>query len=295
VVKHRPRRLLALLVGSVVVLAAATTAALEHVDGAATIGAPADRISPPGVALLVSDSAWLGLKNYAAIDAVQGFDHMLDLGSCRRRVARSCTNYDDHVPITMYEEIAWRGRTTTTLIVATGYNDGEHNFVSDFEQIIQLTRSLGYERVVWLTLRDDVAYRSPGGLGFGQVFSNNNATLKALVASGNYPEVTIADWSTYANDHPEWFATDGIHVRRAGPWAAADYISRKMAFIEGRACAQPVAFGQAVQNPCPDPDVTGLQADLDSLYPVGEPFPADQFFIEWEGQSSWPDPPWWAN
>jgi hypothetical protein len=283
------------VVGAIVVLLAATSAALERVDEAATISAQAERLSPPGVALLVSDSAWLGLKNYAAIDAVQGFDHTLDLGSCRRRVATSCRNYDDHVPITMYEEIVLRGRTTSTLIVATGYNDSDHNFVSDFELIIQLTRSLGYERVVWLTLRDDVTYRSPGGFGFGEVFSNNNATLKALVASGDYPEVTIADWSTYANAHPEWFATDGIHVRRAGPWAAADYISRKMAFIEQKPCAQPLALGQTVQNPCPDPDITGLQADLDSLYPIGEPFPADQFYIEWEGQSSWPNQPWWAD
>lgn len=294
VAKCHPRRVGALLVGAVAVLAVANAAALERVDEAATISVQAHRMAPPTVALLVSDSAWLGLKNYAAIDAVQGFDHTLDLGSCRRRVSTSCRNYDDHVPITMYEEIALRGRTTSTLIVATGYNDGDHNFVSDFELIIQLTRSLGYERVVWLTLRDDVAYRSPGGLGFGEVFSNNNATLKALVASGSYPEVTIADWSSYANSHPEWFATDGIHVRRAGPWAAADYISRKMAFIERRPCAQPLATGQRVQNPCPDPDYTGLQVDLDSLYPIGDPFPTDQFFIEWEGQSSWPNPPWWA-
>ena len=25
--------------------------------------------------------------------------------------------------------------------------------------------------------------------------------------------------------------------------------------------------------------------------PIGEPYPADDFFIEWEGHSSWPSPP----
>lgn len=279
------------------VLVTATVTAVdapERVDDAATASGEAQRLEPSDVALLVSDSAWLGLKNYAAIDAIQGFDHMLDLGSCRRRVSPSCMNYNDHVPITLYEEIAWRGRTTSTLIVATGYNDSDHNFVSDFERIVGLTRSLGYERVVWLTLRDDVTYRSPGGFGFGEVFSNNNDTLKELVASGDYPEVIVADWSTYANDHPEWFAADGIHVRRAGPWAAADYISRKMAFLDARPCPQPRQFGGVAQNPCPDPDATGLQADLDSLYPVGEPYPSDVFSIEWAGRSSWPAPAWWA-
>jgi len=294
-VNRRSVRVAALCAAGLVGLTAASVAAYERVDEAATISVQADRVSPPGVALLVSDSAWLGLKNYAAVDAVQGFDHTLDLGSCRRRVTTSCTNYDDHVPITMYEEIAVRGRTTSTLIVATGYNDSDHNFLGDFKLIIELTRSLGYERVVWLTLRDDVTYRSPGGLGFGKVFSNNNATLQTLIASGEYPEVTIADWSTYANAQPEWFAKDGIHVRRAGPWAAADYISRKMAFIERRPCPQPTAPGQRIQNPCPDPDVTGLQADLAALYPVGQPYPDDQFFLEWEGHSSWPNPPWWVG
>lgn len=282
------------LAGTVLV-GAASIAAIEDVDRAASVSVSADRLEVPDVALLVSDSAWLGLKNYAAVDAIQGFDHMLDLGSCRRRLSTSCTNYDDHVPITMYEEIAWRGPTTSTLIVATGYNDSDHDFVSDFQQIIDLTRSFSYERVVWLTLRDDVGYRSPGGLGFGEAFSKNNATLKSLVASGHYPEVVVADWSTYANTHSEWFAADGIHVRRAGPWAAADYISRKMAFLDGRACPQPLRPLEAAQNPCPDPDATGLQADINALYPVGRPYPSDDFYIEWSGRSSWPVAPWWAR
>ena len=36
-------------------------------------------------------------------------------------------------------------------------------------------------------------------------------------------------------------APDGIHVRESGPWAAADYLSRKLAFLDGRACPNPTA------------------------------------------------------
>ncbi len=282
---------LGLVAGGLVAVAATA----ERLAAPADVTRPAERLDPPGVALLVSDSAWLGMKNYASIDAIQGFENQLDLGSCRRRVKLSCRNYNGHVPITLLEEIEWRGRTTSTLIVATGYNDSDRNFVSDFEQIIAATRSYGYERVVWLTLRDDVTYTSPGAEGFAEVFSNNNATLRELAASGAYPELVVADWSTYANAHDEWFAGDGIHVRQAGPWAAADYISRKMAFLDGRPCAQPLRAGEPVPDPCPDPDVTGLQADLESLYPIGESFPRDDFYLEWEGQSSWPGPPWWQE
>lgn len=292
---RRIRRLAVLAVVGAAVMAAASARAIDRVDEAATVSVQAVRLSPPGVALLVSDSAWLAIKNYAAVDAVQGFNHTLDLGSCRRRVSPSCVNYDGHIPITLYEEVAVRGRTTNTLIVATGYNDSDHNFTSDFEQIIDLTRSLGYERVVWLTLRDNVTYRSPGGLGYAQVFANNNATLASLIATGDYPEVMVADWANYANAHSAWFSSDGIHLSRTGIWAAADYISRKMAFIELRPCPVPTTPGQPVQNPCPDPDVTGFQAALTALYPVGQPYPPDAFYLEWSGRGSWPAAPWWAT
>ncbi|MEO6652178.1 MAG: hypothetical protein ABIP17_05910 [Ilumatobacteraceae bacterium] len=99
---------------------------------------------------------------------------------------------------------------------------------------------------------------------------------------GTYPEMVIADWSTYNRDRPEWFAPDGIHLRRAGPWAVGDYISRKTASLDDRPCPQPVRPGKTASNPCPDPDTTGPIADLDALYPIGEPYPREPFLLEFE-------------
>jgi len=261
----------------------------------AAVDRQATRADPQHRALLISDSAWLGIKTYGAIDAMQGFEHTLDLASCRRRVTASCRNYDGHVPIPLYDEVEWREGTHDTLIVATGYNDSDHNFRDDVDAIVALTRANGYRRIVWVTLRSNVSYTSPDNAGYAKVFENNNAALAELVATGRYPEIVIADWATYAGDRPQWFAHDGIHLRSHGPWAAADYVSRKMAFLDGRGCPMPLRRGVAPEVPCPDPDVTGPVVNLLGIYPIGEPNPTTGFFMEWEGSGSWPDQPWWER
>ncbi len=289
-----PQRLLTIAAAVAVVVGAAGVSAAVG-QSPAVVSEPAVRLSSHDRALLISDSAWLGIKTYGAVDSVRGFEHMLDLASCRRRVVTSCRNYDGHVPIPLYDEVAWRKGVYNTLIVATGYNDSDRNFRADVDAIVDLTRRLGYERIVWLTLRENVTYRSPGDAGFAAVFERSNATLRELAASGEYPELVVADWAVYARDRSEWFAGDGIHLRNAGPWAAGDYVSRKIASLDGGPCAMPLRAGDPVQDPCPDPDATGVIADLESIYPIGVPAPRDPFVLEWEGFSSWPGPPWWQS
>jgi hypothetical protein len=284
---------MAALVASATALAAAPGSATP---GTATVERSAERLDPPDRALLVSDSAWLGIHFYGTVDAVQGFPHTLALASCRRRVVRSCTNYDGFVPITLLDVVRNEGDTYSTLIVATGYNDSDRAFAEEFDAIVTTAGSLGYRRIVWLTLRaNGVTYESPGDLGFAAVFERNNATLARLVGSGEHPDVVIADWATYARDRAEWFAPDGIHLRTLGTYAAADYVSRKVAHLDGRACPEPLRAGEAPQDPCPDPDVTGAVVDLASVYPLDRPAPRPAFRMEFVGHGSWPDPPWWER
>lgn len=273
-------------------LIAGVASAMSIAGTPAIVTESAIRLDSQARALLVSDSAWLGMRTYGGVDSVQGFEHELDLASCRRRVARSCTNYNGFVPITVFDELEWRRGAYDTLIMATGYNDSDHDFVDDVNDIVGLAREQGFKRIVWLTLRSNVTYQSPGSAGFAAVFARNNQSLRDLVASGGYPEIVIADWATYAHDQPLWFSTDGIHLRNPGAFAAGDYISRKMAFLDRRPCPQP---GSNMSTNCEDPDATGPIVDLDALYPIGEPWPREPFVLEYEGSSSWPDPPWWAD
>jgi len=220
-VLRRPRSsFAAVLIAAVLVSGAAVALGV----GPATVGQPAERLDVPSRTLVTSDSAWLGIKTYGAVDAVQGFDHQLVLASCRRRVSTSCRNYDGSVPTTAYQEVVNHGAGYTTLVQAAGYDDSDTDFVSDVQRTIEATRSLGYERVVWVTLRANVSYDSTGHVGYAEVYEHNNAAIVEMLATGLYPELVVADWATYAHDRHEWFAPDGIHLTNVGSKRVAQSI-----------------------------------------------------------------------
>jgi peptidoglycan/LPS O-acetylase OafA/YrhL len=49
-----------------------------------------------------------------------------------------------------------------------------------------------------------------------------NNTLRASAA--RYPTITIVDWHGYSDGHPEWFQSDGVHLRPPGAQAYAQLI-----------------------------------------------------------------------
>ena len=220
---------------------------------------------------MIGDSAIASLRWVPGADnAVVGFDHILDLESCRRLLSPSCSGREGRTPPTAYETLRLYGPGhARVLIVATGYNDGTSGYATAFRNIVQRAREYGYEQIVWWSLRADVDYVSPGLVGNHETFAINNRTIDNLLATGDYPDVVLADWGGYSAGLVEWFTTDGVHHRAVGAWAAADYLTRKMAFLEGRACPFPTAPGRAPDDPCPDPDVTGPVADIEALYPIG--------------------------
>ncbi len=262
-----------LAVGVTAFLAAVSgvVAGAEISSDAGTVDEIAIRVNPPRPAVVIGDSAIAALRWVPGADnAVLGFRHTLDLESCRRLVATSCSGREGRRPPTLYQALLDHGQDYNVLVVATGYNDGTSVFADSFVQIVERARELGYVQIVWWTLRSDVDYVSPGSVGNHRTFAVNNQTVRDLLATGDYPDVVLADWDSYTQERPEWFVTDGVHYRAVGAWAASDYLSRKMAFLEGRRCPMPISPDEPTQFPCPDPDVTGPQADIEALYPVGE-------------------------
>lgn len=264
----------------VALVALVATAAVTGIAAAAvaTIDRPAERptraalrIDPPRPAVLIGDSAISALRWVSGADnAIIGFDHTLDLESCRRLLAPSCRGREGRTPPTVYEALGFHGDNYKVLIVATGYNDGTSGYADAFQAVVGRARSLGYQQIVWWSLRSDVDYVSPGAIGNHETFARNNEVVVQLLASGQYPDVVLADWGRYTADRAEWFVTDGVHYRAVGAWAASDYLSRKMAFLDERACPMPVTPDAPRENPCPDPDVTGPIADIEALYPIGQ-------------------------
>jgi hypothetical protein len=221
--------------------------------------------------VVIGDSAISALRWVPNVqNAVVGFERTLDLESCRRLYYPSCRGREGRTPSTVYQALLDHNDHYQTLVVATGYNDGTFGFGETFDAIVHRARQLGYERIVWYTLRSDVDYVSPDSLGFHETFAATNAVVRSRLATDRYPDVVLADWDDYTADRQEWFATDGVHYRNVGAWAAADYLSRKMAFLDERSCPFPVAPDQPVQDPCPDPDDTGPIADIEGLYPIGQ-------------------------
>ncbi|MEQ8438346.1 MAG: peptidoglycan-binding protein [Ilumatobacter fluminis] len=268
----RPSRTAALLASIVVALLGVTAyaASVGIGDAADPVAEQAVRVAPPEPAVVIGDSAIAALRWVPNAEfAIVGFEHTLDLESCRRLYYASCRGREGRTPPSVHAALLDHSDNYHTLVVATGYNDGTFGFEASFRNIVSRARSLGYERIVWYTLRSDVDYVSPGSVGNHETFADNNAELRRLIASGDFPDVVIADWGGYTADKREWFTTDGVHYRAVGAWAAADYLTRKMAFLDERPCPFPTAPNRLVENPCPDPDETGPVADVEALYPVG--------------------------
>lgn len=250
-------------------VAAAAVSTIDRAAEAPTRAAV--RVDPPRPAVLIGDSAISALRWVPGADnAIIGFEHTLDLESCRRLLAPSCRGREGRTPPTVYEALAFHADKYKVLIVATGYNDGTTGYADAFRAIVGRARSYGYQQVVWWSLRSDVDYVSPGAVGNHETFARNNEVIEQLLASGDYPDVVLADWGQYTAPKRDWFVTDGVHYRAVGAWGASDYLSRKMAFLDERPCPMPTTPNAPREDPCPDPDVTGPIADIEALYPIGE-------------------------
>jgi hypothetical protein len=270
VIAERTRWIVVAVAVSLVAALGAGVAATSGILAADEPTQTAVRLDPPERAVVIGDSAISALRWVPQADsAIVGFEHTLDLESCRRLYDRSCFGREGRLPPTVYEALDLHGSKYYTLVVATGYNDGTPHFQLSFEQVVARARQLGYTRILWWTLRSDVDYVAPGAVANHATFATNNQIVRDRLATGDYPDVVLADWGGYTAGKHEWFVTDGVHYRAVGAWAASDYLTRKMAFLEERPCPVPVAPNQAPQDPCPDPDITGPVADVEALYPIG--------------------------
>ena len=226
---------------------------------AASGPAPANAVpSPDSPVVMISDSAFAGIRWNGALGWLQGAVWDARLESCRRLIGASCRGREGYAPLNAVTELSTTvPGANRALVVATGYNDWSGWFPLGVNALIEQARAKGIDRVIWLTYRENVGYVSPGGASNAASFSVNNANLRSLVASGRYPELILADWDGYSRSRPSWVTSDGVHLTVAGATQAAAYVSRKFAYLERRPC--PVGLGGPTTPGgwCADPDVTG--------------------------------------
>lgn len=197
--------------------------------------------------------------------ALTGAEFTLDAESCRRLYNPSCAALRSSPPTTAYEVIQAKGDGHHTMILFGGYNDSGVNFRDGFEKVVEAARAKGIVRIMWLDYHDDSDKGIPEDPLTATNYRGNNAILDELMATGDYPDVQIAHWSTFSRGQRHWF-TDTVHFTAAGSWAAADYLSRKLAFLDNRACPMPREPGEQPQNPCPDPDLGPPDVDYPAVY-----------------------------
>lgn len=255
------RRVATALVAVASVLSFATIAvdAASEVDGvgtAASATARSERELPPRRATIISDSAMAGVRWNGALPGLRGFNPDDRLESCRRLVDRSCTGREGRPPTVLVEiGLLATPLPDDVLIIATGYNDYDSRFASHSRQVLDAAVAKGYQTIAWVTYREDVSYRLPRDTGRAVAnYRNMNAELRALVASGEYPALTIWDLDDYTRSAGDVFASDGVHQRPYGSWLVADWLSRKMASLDGRRCPMPWTPDVPRDRVCPDPN-----------------------------------------
>ncbi len=198
--------------------------------------------------LLVGDSTLLAVGSYGTLRALQGFDAVYEAASCRTLGVPSCGQHP--VPNTVATINAVSGRVDAVVIMA-GYDEWWTTFPDSFEAVNAAAHAKGARRIFWLTYREGVGYKMPGGISANEAFVKNNQTLRDKVASGANPDVVLADWFGYTSATPTWLSPDGIHLTLTGAYGVADYISRTIANIEGRPCPQPWVEGGPIDVPAP--------------------------------------------
>ena len=214
--------------------------------------------------LVVGDSTLLAVQKYAAFDAFRGFDAVYEAASCRTLGVPSCG--DPPRPPNGLETIKSSDGVFDDVVIMAGYDEWWTTFPESFEEVVAAARAKGAHRIIWLSYREGVTYRLPDERGGSEAYVRNNATVRAMAASGFYPDVVVADWNRYTANVPTWLARDGIHLNRTGAYGVADYISRVVAYTSGRPCPLPREAGGTVERLCPNPDETGPPSDVVALY-----------------------------
>lgn len=232
---------------------------------AATRPVPPNTMVPRRV-LMVGDSTLAVVRNVrASQELFVGFDPVLDAQGCRRLVWPSCFSDSDlRVPNTVEEAILGTPGVVDVVVVMAGYNDWNDPFGTFVDAIMRAARSKGARQVVWLTYSEG---RYPGS-GYAAIAAYAQNTRDLWASAPRHPDLVVADWRTYNARSTDWMGDDGVHLTNRGGFGLADYISRWIAHLDGRACTAPLEPGGTPQSPCPSPNSATRVPDIAGLYGV---------------------------
>ncbi len=190
---------------------------------------------------LIGDSTLAATRWYGILGGLTRYNFVLDAESCRRTTHTSCRGREGYAPentLTVMRRL--EGRWGRVLVLMTGYDDPGFDFGDAIDAVMREAISQGIPRVMWLTFRTaDVTYVGPTYNSDLHTFRDNNKLLlqKALRYGGR---LQIANWAGHSARHPEWVASDGVHLTPAGTVAVTEFIADKVAdVLAGRTITPP--------------------------------------------------------
>jgi hypothetical protein len=161
----------------------------------------------------VSDSIRVSANAAAVVQ--QGVDIDLETAPCRRVEGIGCP-INGQRPTSAVQLIQSMGaKLGPNVVVAVGYNDFEDQYAGNVEDALAALKAAGVKHVWWLTLR---AARHP--------YVQMNADLEAIAQQ--QPQLSIVDWNVYSRSHPDWFQSDGIHLKNAGALEMAGLVHKTL-------------------------------------------------------------------
>ena len=138
------------------------------------------------------------------------YDLLFSAESCRRLVATSCRGREGYVPPSTLPlmQTTFRGQMGSTLVIMAGYDDVSID--AGIDAVVDEATAQGVAHVIWLTYHTSTDYRLPDGTSAAALYERHNASLAA--ALGRHPSLELLDWNGYATPHPDWFASDRVHL-----------------------------------------------------------------------------------
>jgi hypothetical protein len=156
------------------------------------------------------------------------------------------------------------------LIIATGYNDLDVEFAVQAREVLDAAVAKGCETIAWVTYRVGVNYLLPLDQNVEDANYEVMNELYLLAMEDEYPVRQLLDLNDYARNASYWFnVEDGVHQEELGSWGVADWISRKMAQLDGRPCPMPWTPTFPQDQVCSDPNVLRILRglpDIEGLY-----------------------------
>lgn len=219
---------------------------------------------PLGRVLLIGDStlAELRLFEHGSL-SLEGFDWTLDAESCRRIALRSCQR-DGRRPksvVTVIDGLTQKNDHYDTIMVMAGYHSTPESIGKEFDDLVASVRTHGAARLVFMTLRESLAFPAAGSQGKLSVYRGFNETIRTRLSTVSSPEAILLDWNGFAA--PEWFRSDGVHTNLTGTLGLGQYFSDSFAALEGRPCPRGIAL-----TPCQVPTSADTSIDLLARYGV---------------------------